>query len=215
MGSKGAPGYQKTTVGTGGLFGKSTNSKNGTKFVAEDWQTDMGGLGSNLINTSLGGLSSNDYLNDPNFQVYQDNLNKMAMRNYDNSVLSQLANRGLMRSSGLQSATKSFGETLADDTVNLMDNYYNRQLSNLNAGLNSQNALYNWITGLNNASLQTSQAVNDHAMKAYQAEQAANNAMWGNIMNAVGTIGAGAMTGGASLAGNAKIADAIKGTKGV
>jgi hypothetical protein len=215
MGSKGAPEYQTTTVGTGGLFGKSTNSKKGTKFAGEDWQTDMGGLGSSLINTSLGGLSSNDYLNDPNFQVYQDNLNKMAMRNYDNSVLSQLANRGLMRSSGLQSATKSFGETLADDTVNLMDNYYNRQLSNLNAGLNSQNALYNWITGLNNASLQTSQSANDHAMKAYQAEQQANNAMWGNIMNAVGSVAGAGLTGGASLAGSAKVADALKGLKGV
>ena len=108
-----------------------------------------------------------------------------------------------MRSSGLQSATKAFGETLADDTVNLMDNYYNRKLSNLNAGLNSQNTLYDWITGLNNSALQNSQAVNNYNLQAYQAEQQAKNQMYGNIMNAVGAIGAGAMTGGAGSLGGA------------
>ena len=215
MGSSGTPKYKTTTASTGGLFGKSTSGESGTKFKAQDWQNDMGEYGAGLINSSLGNISSNDYLNDPNFQVYQDNFNTMAQRNFDNSVLSQLANKNLMRSSGLQSATKSFGETLADDTVNLMDNYYNRQLSNLNAGLNSQNTLYDWITGLNNSALQNSQAVNNYNLQAYQAEQQAKNQMYGNIMNAVGAIGAGAMTGGASLAGSAKVADALKGLKGV
>jgi hypothetical protein len=46
-------------------------------------------------------------------------------------------------------------------------------------------------------------------MQAYQAEQAAKSAMLGNIMNAVGTIGGAAMTGGASLAGNKLLANAI------
>ena len=112
MGSKSAPEYQKTTTNTGGLFGSSTSGKTGSDFKAEDWQTNMGGLGSNLINQSLTGLSSNDYSQDPNFQVYQDNFNRGMQQAYDTNVLGDLTNRGLMRSSGLQASTNSFNNTM-------------------------------------------------------------------------------------------------------
>ena len=209
MGSKSAPEYQKTTTSTGGLFGSSTSDKKGTSFTGENWQNTMGGTGANLINTSLSGLLTNDYSNDPNFQVYQDNFNRGMQQAYDTNVLGNLTNRGLMRSSGLQAATNSFNNTMQEGLADLYDTYYNRQLNNLNAGLNAQNNLYSWITGLNNAAQQNSQAVSDYNMQAYQAEQAAKNAMLGNIMNAVGTIGGAAMTGGASLAGNKLLASAL------
>ena len=50
---------------------------------------------------------------------------------YDTSVLSNLANRGLMRSSGLQGATNAFNDTLAKNQLNLYDNYYSRLNNNL------------------------------------------------------------------------------------
>ena len=209
MGSKSAPKYATTTTSTGGLFGESTSGSKGSSFKAEDWQTDMGGTGANLINQSLAGLSSNDYSQDPNFQVYQDNFNRGMQQAYDTNVLGNLTNRGLMRSSGLQAATNSFNNTMQEGLADLYDTYYNRQLNNLNAGLNAQNNLYSWITGLNQDAAKNSQAVSNYNMQAYQAEQAAKNAMLGNIMNAVGTIGGAAMTGGASLAGNKLLASAL------
>lgn len=209
MGKKKAPEYQTTTTKTGGLFGESTNSKTGSSFKAEDWQTNMGGLGSNLINQSLTGLSSNDYSQDPNFQVYQDNFNRGMQQAYDTNVLAPLNDRGLMRSSALQAATNSFNNTMQKGLADLYDSYYNRQQNNLNSALNAQNNLYSWITGLNQDAAKNSQNVSNYNMQAWQAEQAAKNAMLGNIMNAVGTIGGAAMTGGASLAGNKLLANAI------
>ena len=201
MGKSKAPEYAKTTTSTGGLFGSSTSDKGGTSFTGEDWQTNMGGLGSNLINQSLQGMSTNDYSNDPNFQVYQDNFNRQAKQAYDANVLNPLANRGLMRSSGLQAATNSFNTTMADNLADLQDSYYNRQVNNLSNALNSQNQLYSWITGLNNAAMGNSQAVSDYNMKKYQADQQANSALWGSLMNAAGTI-AGAYFNPVGTAGN-------------
>lgn len=204
MGSKSAPEYAKTTYGTGGLFGSSTSDKKGTSFTGENWQNTMSNTGANLINTSLNNMLSNDYANDPNFQAYQNQLNKTMAQNYDTSVLSNLANRGLMRSSGLQAATNSFANTLADNTMDLYDSYYNRQANNLSNALNAQNQLYSWVTGLNNAAMGNSKNVSDYNMEAYKAEQAANQAMWNSLMQA-GQLAAGVgfapMTGGASLTG--------------
>ena len=212
MGSKKstAPEYAKTTTGTGGLFGSSTTDKGGTSFAAEDWQNNMGGLGSNLINQSLQGMATNDYSNDPNFQVYQDNFNRQAQQAYDANVLNPLANRGLMRSSGLQAATNSFNTTLADNLADLQDNYYNRQVNNLSNALNSQNTLYNWITGLGNSSAQNSNNISNYNMQKYQLDQAnqsgglagglkgaMSGAMAGSSLGPWGALG-GAIIGGAS-----------------
>ena len=201
MGSKSAPEYAKTTTSTGGLFGEATNSKKGSTFKAEDWQTTMGDTGSNLVNTSLAGLLTNDYSNDPNFQVYQDNFNRGMQQAYDTNVLGNLTNRGLMRSSGLQAATNSFNNTMQEGLADLYDTYYNRQLNNLNAGLNAQNNLYSWITGLNQDAAKNSQAVSNYNMQAYQTEQAAKQAMFNSIMQGVGAIGGAALGNGGALTG--------------
>lgn len=201
MGKSKAPEYATTTTNTGGLFGEATNSKKGSTFKGEDWQTEMGGLGSNLINQSLTGLSSNDYSQDPNFQVYQDNFNRGMQQAYDTNVLGNLTDRGLMRSSGLQAATNSFNNTMQQGLADLYDSYYNRQQNNLNSALNAQNNLYSWITGLNQDAAKNSQAVSDYNMKAYQAEQAAKQAMFNSIMQGVGAIGGAAMGNGGALTG--------------
>lgn len=198
MGKSKAPEYQTTTTNTGGLFGSSTNSKTGSNFKAEDWQTNMGGLGSNLINQSLTGLSSNDYSQDPNFQVYQDNFNRGMQQAYDTNVLGNLTDRGLMRSSGLQAATNSFNNTMQQGLADLYDSYYNRQQNNLNSALNAQNTLYGWITGLNQDAAKNSQNVSNYNMQAWQAEQQAKQAMFNQLMN-VAALAAAPATGGASL----------------
>lgn len=203
MGKKSAPEYAKTTYNTGGLFGTSTTDKKGTTFNPESWMTDAGATAGTGINTSLSSMLSNDFANDANFQAYQNELNRVASQNYDTSVLSNLANRGLMRSTGLQSATDAFNRALIDNTTDVMDNYYNRQANNLSNALNTQNALYQYLTGVNQGSQANSQNISKYNMDKWQAEQQANQAMFDSLMKAgmaVGGVVAAPMTGGASLA---------------
>lgn len=204
--SKKAPEYATTSYDTGGLYGSSTTSKSGTKYNAPNWITNTMGTVGNNVNNTLNNMLSNDYSNDPNFQAYQNQLNKTMTQNYDTSVLSPLANRGLMRSSGLQAATNNFADTLTNNTMNLYDNYYNRQANNLSNLLNTSNALYGYITGVNQGSQGNSQNVSNYNLEKYKAEQqakAANNAMWGQLANAAGTIAGGALGGpiGAAIGG--------------
>lgn len=209
MGKKSAPKYAKTTYDTGNLYGKSTSDENGTTYSAPNWISNTMGTVGNNVNSTLQNMLSNDFSNDANFKAYQNQLNKTASQNYDTSVLSQLANRGLMRSSGLQSATNAFADTLADKTTDLYDNYYNRQANNLSNLINTSNTLYNYITGVNSGSQQNSKNVSDYNLSKWQAEQNANNAMWGNLMNAGASIAGAAATGRTSLTGNKLLANAI------
>ena len=212
MGKSKAPKYATTTTSTGGLFGESTNSKKGSTFTAEDWQTNMGGLGSNLINQSLTGLSSNDYSQDPNFQVYQDNFNRGMQQAYETNVLSNLADRGLMRSSGLRTMTNNFNNTMQQGLADLYDSYYNRQQNNLNSALNAQNNLYSWITGLNQDAAKNSQAVSNHYMEAYKADQALKGELYKALGQAIGGTaqGAGQAAAAAAMASDVNVKENIK-----
>ena len=204
-----APKYAQTTYDTGKLFGKSTSGENGTTYSAPNWISNTMGTVGNNVNSTLQNMLSNDFSNDANFKAYQNQLNKTASQNYDTSVLSQLANRGLMRSSGLQSATNAFADTLADKTTDLYDNYYNRQANNLSNLLNTSNTLYNYITGVNSGSQQNSKNVSDYNLSKWQDEQNANNALWGSLMNTGASLAGTAITGGTSLKGNKLLANAI------
>lgn len=209
MGKKKAPEYATTNYDTGGLFGSSTTSKSGTTYTPTSWMSDtMGTVGGN-VNSTLNNMLSNDFANDPNFQAYQNQLNKTAQQSYDASVLSPLANRGLMRSSGLQAATNAFADTLADQTTNLYDSYYNRQANNLSNLLNTSNTLYNYLTGINTGSQNLANNVSNYNMQAYQAQQAANNALWSGLMNAGAGLG-GSLGGAAILASDERVKENIK-----
>lgn len=192
MGKSKAPKYATTKYDTGGLFGSSTTGKKGTTFKPEEWMTDLSNTTTGGLNTTLDNMLSNDYANDPNFQAYQDNLNRLAAQNYDASVLSPLANRGLMRSTALQAATNSFNNSLIDNTMDLADNYYNRQSNNLANLLNTQNALYGYLTGTNTGSQNLSNAVSNHNMQAYQADQALKGQMYQALGQAVSGFSGGA-----------------------
>lgn len=206
--SKKAPEYATTNYDTGGLFGSSTTSKKGTSYTPASWMSNtMETVGGN-VNSTLNNMLSNDYANDPNFQAYQNQLNKSAQQSYDASVLSPLANRGLMRSSGLQAATNAFADTLADQTTNLYDNYYNRQQNNLSSLVNTSNALFNYLTGVNSGSQTNSQNISNYNMKKYQLDSAGgnplNNALSGMVNGAITGASSGGLwgaLGGAALGG--------------
>jgi hypothetical protein len=201
MGSKkkSAPEYSSSKADTD-IWGSSTHTKKGTTYTAPEWMSSTMGTVSSNINPTLSSMLSNDYSNDANFKVYQDNFNRQAQQAYDANVLNPLANRGLMRSSGLQAATNSFNNTMANNLANLQDSYYNRQVNNLSNSLNSQNQLYSWITGLNNAAMGNSQAVSNHYMDAYKADQALKGQMYQALATAISGTAQGAGTAAAAAA---------------
>lgn len=183
-----APEYATASYDTGGLFGSSTSSKKGTTYNPESWMTStMGTVGGN-VNSTLNNMLSNDYSNDANFQAYQDNLNRQAQQNFDASVLSPLASRGLMRSTGLQAATNSFNNSLIDNTMDLYDNYYNRQSNNLSTLLNTSNNLFNLMSGVNTGSQNNANNVSNYNLNKTQidnAATAANNAMYAQLASSI------------------------------
>ena len=187
------PEYANASYDSGGLFGSSTSNSKGTTYTPTGWMNTTMGTVTDNLNPTLNNLLSNDYANDANFQAYQDQLNKTAQQNFDASVLSPLANRGLMRSTGLQAATNSFNDTLADQTVDLYDSYYNRQSNNLANLLNTSNTLFDYMTGLNNAGLNNANAINNYELTKYKLANSNSGSNIGSIIGGLGSIaGAGA-----------------------
>lgn len=188
------PSYAKTSFDSD-LWGSSTDDKKGLTYSAPTWANNtMGTIGGNL-NSTLQSMVNNDFTKDANFQAYQNQFNKQMTDTYNNSVLNNLANRGLMRSSGLQAANNAFADTLADNQLNLYDNYYNRLGNNLANMLNTSNTLYNYMTGVTGTNLNKANAVNGFNQRNAQiaAQNAAsNNALYGQLANAVGSAAASA-----------------------
>lgn len=193
MGKKKAPEYATTSYDTGDLFGSSSTSKKGTTYTGTDNINQFGNEAWSGANNALANMNSNDYSNDANFKVYQDDWNRQMNQAYDANVLSNLANRGLMRSSGLQSATNSFNNTMQESLADLYDNYYNRQANNLTANQNALNNLYSWITGINSGSQNNSNNVSNYNLQKRQLED--NSGLWNNLVNATGTAAGGFFSG--------------------
>jgi len=177
--SKKAPDYASATYNTGGLFGSSTASKSGVDYTPSDQMSSIGNSAWLGLSNSLNSLNSGDYSKDANYQVYANRLKNQMAQNYDTSVLSNLANKGLMRSSGLQGATNSFNNTLADQTANLYDSYTNQLSNNLSNYRNVISDLYNYITGVNTGAQNQANNVNNYNL----AQVSTNNALAQNKTN--------------------------------
>jgi hypothetical protein len=186
--SKKAPGYATATYDTGGLFGSSTASKKGVDFKPTDTMTSTGNTAWAGVENSLQGINSNDYSQDPNFQVYQDNFNRGMQQAYENNVLGNLTDRGLMRSSGLQAATNSFNNTMQQGLSDLYDSYYNRQSNNLSNNMNVLSQLYNFITGVNTGAQNQANSVSNYNLQQTQLNNQANaynNALYASLANSL------------------------------
>ena len=182
--SKKAPGYATATYDTGGLFGSSTASKKGVTSNPTDMMTSTGNTAWSGVQDSLQGINSNDYSQDTNFQVYQDNFNRGMQQAYDTNVLANLNDRGLMRSSGLQSATNSFNNTMQQGLSDLYDSYYNRQSNNLSNNMNVLSQLYNFITGVNTGAQNQANSVSNYNLQQTQLNNQANaynNALYAQL----------------------------------
>jgi hypothetical protein len=189
------PEYAKTNFDSG-LWGSSTSDKNGITYNAPSWAQETMGTVQQNYNPILQSMINNDFTTDPNFQAYQNRFNQQMTDTYNNSVLNNIANRGLMRSSGLQAANNSFANTLADKQLDLYDNYYNRLNNNLSALQGTSNTLYNYMTGITNANQNAANAVNNYQLQKNAANASSGNPLMGGLSGAM----SGAATGG-SVAG--------------
>lgn len=190
------PGYATATYNTGDLFGSATASKSGVSFKPTEAMSNVGQSAWSGLQNNLNSLNSGDFSNDPNYQVYANRLKDQMTQNYDTSVLSNLANRGLMRSSGLQSATNSFANRLNDATTNLYDSYYNRLSNNLANNQNALSQLFNYLTGIGTGAQNQANNVSNYQMQQaqLQAQQNnANNALYGQLAQTGAGIAAAAL----------------------
>lgn len=209
MGSKSkAPSYQAASYDSN-LWGSSTTDKNGTVYSPERWEkTTMKTIGRN-INPTLKSMVNNDFMTDKNFLRYQNRFNDQMNDLYDTSVLSNLAGRGLMRSSGLQGATDAFTDNLRRGQLDLYDNYYNRLNNNLSNMLNTSNTLYNYMNGINAGSQAQAGNYNNYNMTKWQADQAGgSNGLGGALSGAMNGAMAGSAAGPWGALGGALIGGA-------
>ncbi len=199
MGNSGK--YATAKYDTGGLFGSSVTNGQSTKYKPTEQIKQAGNTSWQGLNNTLNSLASGDYSNDANYQVYANNLQRQMTNNYNNSVLGNLSKRGLMRSSGLQSATDNFNNTLANQTASLYDNYSNRLSNNLANYQNVLSNLYNMITGVNSGSQNLANSVSSYNL----AQAQTNNALYGSLANTAGSLG-----GAALLASDRRVKKDIK-----
>lgn len=187
MGSKkkSAPEYSSTKADTG-IWGSSTNTKKGTTYTAPEWMSSTMGTVTSNINPTLNNMLSNDYSNDANFQAYQNQLYNTMGQQYEN-MLGNMADRGLMRSSGMQAMNNSYAKALQDNVVNLYDNYYNRNNNTLANLLNTSNTLFDYMTGVNNLSRGDAQALNEYNLAKYRLENGGSSNI-GSIIGGLGNI---------------------------
>ena len=157
------PEYTSSKADTG-LWGSSTTTKKGTTYSPTGWQEDAMQTIGNNINPTIQNMLSNDYSNDANFQTYQNQLYNTMGQQYD-QMLGNMADRGLIRSSGMQAMNNAYAKALQDNVANLYDSYYNRQANNLSNLLNTSNALYDYMTGVMGMSRGDSQAINNYNLQ--------------------------------------------------
>ncbi len=194
MGKKSkAPDYATTTTDTN-LYGSSTTGKTGTTFNPTNFQTGLVGAVEQNVPAVF-----NEYLN-PSYsselyQAQKAQRQKEQAQAYDSSVLSQLANRGLMRSSGLQAATNAFADTLADQEAQALNDYQTQQANKLSTLMNLYTVPYNMVQGINNASQNLSNAVSNYNYRQWQANNSGSGALQGGLSGAVNGAMAGASTG--------------------
>jgi hypothetical protein len=208
MGSKKAPKYPTTKTNTG-LWGSSTTGEGGTTYKAPDWMSSAMGTVGNNLNSTVQNMLSNDYSNDANFQAYQNQLYNSMGQQYEN-MLGNMADRGLMRSSGMQAMNNSYAKALQDNVTSLFDNYYNRQANNLSNLLNTSNNLYNYMTGTTGMSNNQSNAVGQYNLNKWQQEQ--QNSVFNKLMDAYSNIGSGVAQGAmtAAVASDINVKENIK-----
>lgn len=185
MGKGGGAGAYPTTKSDSGLWGSSITNGSGTTFSPTQWQKDTMQIAGNSLAPTLKEYLNPSY-NSEEFLKTKEQFNKQAQQSYENNVLSSLANRGLMRSSGLQASNNAFNSTLADQEADLMNQYKQSKLTDLSTLLGLSTDLYNYSQGENKLSSTLANSVANYNLQnqALQNQSRANTMRM--LMNGIG-----------------------------
>ena len=186
MGKGGGAGAYPTTTSQSTLWGSSTTNGKGTTFNPTQWQRDtMNIAGSNLAPTLQEYL--NPTYNSTDYKKTKSEFDKQAKESYENNVLSQLSNKGLMRSSGLQASTNAFNDTLADQEADLMNQYKQSKLTDLSTLLGLSTDLYNYSQGENKLSSTLANSVANYNLQNQALQNSYGANTMGLLMKGIGT----------------------------
>lgn len=185
MGKGGGAGSYPTTTSQSTLWGSSTTNASGTTFNPTKWQSDTMNITGQALAPTLQEYLNPSY-NSSEYKKTKEKFDKQASESYDNNVLSKLANRGLMRSSGLQASTNAFNDTLADQEADLMNSYKQSKLTDLSTLLGLSTDLYNYSQGENKLSSSLANSVANYNLQNQALQNQSNANTMGLISNGVG-----------------------------
>lgn len=185
MGKGGGAGSYPTTTSQSTLWGSSTTNAGGTTFNPTKWQSDTMNITGQALAPTLQEYLNPSY-NSSEYKKTKEKFDKQASESYDNNVLSKLANRGLMRSSGLQASTNAFNDTLADQEADLMNSYKQSKLTDLSTLLGLSTDLYNYSQGENKLSSSLANSVANYNLQNQALQNQSNANTMGLISNGVG-----------------------------
>ena len=193
--AKKAPEYPTTTSSSDDLYGTSTTSKSGTKYAPTDFQKNLVNTAQEGMLNNYGSLLSNDYSNDANYNTYKNQLRQQQANAFENNVVNNLINRGLLGTSGANSLANMYGSTMAQQESDLMDKYRSNILQNLNTSAQMYSMPYDMMIGTTGLSSNLANSVSSYNAQNYAADQARKAAMYQAIGTAVGGAAGGASGG--------------------
>lgn len=188
MGSSEAPSYPTTKATSDGLYGSSTTNESGVSYSPTEFEKS-------LVNASQGGITKN-YNNLMNgiydshdFNKYKTDLRQRQANGFENTVVNPLVKRGLLGTSGATNLANQYGNTMAQQDSNLMDNFRSQLLSNLNTSAQMYAMPYDMMKGTTGLSNSLANSVATINARNYATDQATKAAMYQAIGSAVGGAG--------------------------
>ena len=177
------------TYSTGGLYGSSTTTKNGTTYNPSDFEKQLVSQTGSAIPQYLQQLISPTY-DSQSYKNRQQQLSNSAHQSLENNIIQPLSQRGLTRGSSVNQMSNQLANKLTDAQLDLMNSEDSRVSNILGQLMNYYQVPYNMMTSANNAST---------GLYSNAAANANNGGMWGDIANSVGSLAGG--TFGAYLGG--------------
>lgn len=179
-----------TTTADTGLYGTSTTGPGGTSYRPTDFQKSLVGTSQEGIIKNLNDLINPTY-DSADFNQYKNDLQTQQQHGFENNVVNPLISRGLLGTSGVENLSNMYGNTINQQTSDLMDKYKGEKSSLLSQLLSTYAMPYDMMQGATNLSSNNANSVADFNSKMYAADQATKAAMYGALGTAIGGLGAG------------------------
>jgi len=200
--------YPTTTASSGGLYGSSTTNASGTTYNPSDFEKSLVGTSQSGITNALSQLTNPTY-DSADFNKYKSDLQGQQQNGFENNVVNPLISRGLLGTNGVQNLSNIYGNTMNQQTSDLMDKYKAQNSSVLQQLLSTYAMPYDMMKGTTGISNGLASNVANFNSQIYAADQARNAALYQALGTAVGGAASGAGSafggGGSSAAAAAAV----------